>query len=260
MTKFFNNIKKYKSYMFYSAKASLKADVATSRLNWMWWILNPLLFMLVYTFVSLIVFGKGEQYFPVFVFLALNLWNFFSTTVNKSARLVKKNKSTISKVYLPKYILVMITMLEEGFKMGIAFLLVFIMIPIYHVPLTWRVIFAVPVFLVLMILTYGVSTIVLNFGVYFDDLANLISVFLRLVFYMSGIFYSLEKRVPEPYNLWMLRLNPMAMLIDGMRKCILYESRPGLKFLLIWFVVSLLLSVIGTKQIVKHENSYVKII
>ncbi len=258
--KFFTNIKKYKSYMLYSAKSALKADVATSYLNWLWWVLNPFLFMLVYTFVSLIVFGKGEKYFPLFVFLALNLWNFFSVCVNKSVRIVKQNKSTISKVYLPKYVLVLTTMLEEGFKMCVAFVLVIIMIPIYRVPLTWRVIYVIPVFAVLLLLTYAISCFVLNFGVFMDDMANIVSVLLRLVFYMSGIFYSVEKRVPEPYNRWMLNCNPMTFLITSMRKCVLYEQSPNLRMLAFWFVVSLILSVIATKVIVKHENSYVKLI
>lgn len=246
--------------MLYSAKSALKADVATSKLNWLWWVLNPLLFMLVYTFVSLIVFGKGEKYFPIFVFLALNFWNFFSACVNKSTRLIKKNRSTISKVYLPKYILVWNIMIQEGFKMCVAFSLVLVMIPIYHVPLTWRVIFAVPIVLVLLLLTYAISCLSLNIGVFFDDLANIISVVLRLVFYMSGIFYDINKRVPVPYNKVLLYGNPMGFLINSMRRCVLYESLPSFKGLAFWFVISLAVAVFGTRLIVKHENSYVKMI
>ncbi len=246
--------------MIYSAKSSLKADVAMSRLNWMWWVLNPLLFMLVYTIVSLIVFGKGEKYFPVFVFLALNLWNFFSACVTRSTRLIKKNRSTISKVYLPKYMLVLTTMMEEGFKMCIAFSLVIFMIPIFHVPITWRVVFAIPIFIVVLVLTYAVSALSLNIGVFFDDLANIITVLLRLVFYMSGIFYDINKRVPAPYNKLLLNCNPMGFLIHSMRKCVLYETVPNLKLMAFWFVVALVLAVIGTKLIIKHENSYVKMI
>ncbi|MBR6316468.1 MAG: ABC transporter permease [Lachnospiraceae bacterium] len=260
MKKFISNIKRYKSYMLFSVKSSLKADVATSRLNWLWWILNPLLFMLVYTFVSLVVFGKGEKYFPLFVFIGLNLWNFFSACVNKSVRLVRKNKGTITKVYLPKYILIFNTMMEEGFKMCIAFLLVIVMIPIYHVHLTYRIIFAIPVVLVHLLTTYAICSIVLNLGVYIDDLAHLISVLLRLMFYLSGIIYDITTRVPEPYNKIMLYGNPVALFVSGMRRCILYEKKPSFKGLLIWAVVSAIVAVIGTKIITKHENSYVKII
>ena len=72
MKKFFHNLYRYKDYAVYSAVASLKAEVNGSFLNWLWWILDPLLLMLVYSFVALIVFGKGEPFFPIFVFIGLN--------------------------------------------------------------------------------------------------------------------------------------------------------------------------------------------
>ena len=216
--------------MLYAAKATLKSEVAGSRLNWLWWILDPFLFMLVYTFVETIVFGKSEKYFPLFVFIGLNLWNFFSKTVLTSVRTVKKNKGMISKVYIPKYILILITMMVNFFKMCVAFTLVIIMVPLYRVPITWRILEIIPLFLAL-----------------------------RLVFYMSGIFYNLQKRVPKPYNLLLLDINPVANIIQGARNCILYQSHPMYGVVGIWFVISILLSVLGVRLIVKHENSYVKV-
>ena len=77
---------------------------------------------------------------------------------------------------------------------------------------------------------------------------------------MSGIFYNVVKRVPKPYNKYMLNGNPMALMIHSMRNCILYEKMPQMKMLLIWLAVSTVLAVIGTRLITKHENSYVKLI
>lgn len=57
MGRFFRDIKKYYKYAIYSGRAGLKAEVANSRLSWLWWILDPLLFMIIYWFLSQIVFG-----------------------------------------------------------------------------------------------------------------------------------------------------------------------------------------------------------
>lgn len=260
MKRFINNIKKYKSYMLYSAKATLKSEVAGSRLNWLWWILEPFLFMLVYTFVALVVYGKSEPYFPVFVFIGLNVWNFFSKTLVKSVKTVKSCKGMISKVYIPKYILVLVSMMVNAFKMLVAFSLVLMMIPIYRVPITWHVIEIVPLFVVLVLFTFGCSCIMLNAGVFINDLAKLIKVAIRLAFYMSGIFYSIAKRVPQPYGDLLLTCNPMANLIDGARRCILYGQNPMYGVLGIWFLVSVVLCVIGVRVINKYENTYVKVI
>lgn len=260
MRKFYNDLKQYKSYVLYATKANLKAEVANSYLNWLWWILDPLLFMLVYSFVALIVFGKGEPYFPVFVFIGLNAWNFFSKTINKSVKMIRNYKGTISKVYIPKYILVLIAIMGNLFKMAVAFTLVFIMIPIYRVPLSWNVINIIPIFITTIVFTFGCSCIVLHAGVYLADLSNIIAVVLRLIFYMSGIFYRISNRVAEPYSSYLLHLNPMAFLIDGLRESLLYSGTVDYGLLGIFFAIGCILSVIGIKTIIKHENNYVKVI
>ena len=260
MKKFIANLKRYKSYMIYSAKATLKGEVAGSRLNWLWWILDPFLFMLVYTFMALVVFGKGEPYFPLYVYIGLNMYDFFNRTVRKSVRMVKRNKSMISKVYIPKYVLIINEMIVNAFKMCVAFMLVVVMIPVYRVPLTWHVLEAIPVFLVLVLLTFGCSCIILNLGVFVSDLANVVVVLLKLVFYMSGVFYNIQTRVPEPYNIILLYGNPIAGLLQGARNCILYGTSPYYDMLGIWFVISVVLCIVGVRSIMKYENSYVKVI
>lgn len=63
MKRFINDMGKYWEYAKYSAKSSLKSEIANSHLSWLWWILDPLLFMLVYSFVAIIVFGKENSIF-----------------------------------------------------------------------------------------------------------------------------------------------------------------------------------------------------
>ena len=72
LNRLISDIKKYRKYTIYAAKSELKSEVANSHLSWMWWILDPLLFMVVYSFVAVIVFQKGEPYLPVFIFIGYN--------------------------------------------------------------------------------------------------------------------------------------------------------------------------------------------
>lgn len=260
MKKFFEDVVQYRSYIVYATKASLKAEVAGSYLNWLWWILDPFLFMMVYSFVSIIVFGKGEPYFPIFVFIGLNSWNFFSKCLNKSVKVVRAFKGTISKVYIPKYVLVIIIMLENLFKMCVSFALVFIMMPFYHVPISGYILNSIPIFLVMIVFTFGCSCLIMHAGVYVADLAKFIKVFLRLIFYMSGIFYSIPKRIDEPYSSLILNLNPMAYLINGLRQSLLYCQMIDYKVLVVVFIVGAILSVLGVKIIIGNENNYVKVI
>lgn len=260
MKKFFDDLKLYKNYMFYAAKANLKAEVASSYLNWLWWILDPLLFMLVYSFVALVVFGKGEPYFPIFVFIGLNSWKFFSKSVSKSVKMIRSHKSTISRVYIPKYILILVKMMENLFKMAVAFVLVLIMMPVYRVPPSWCIVQIIPIFFTMAVFTFGCCCLILHAGVYIADLSNVVDVLLRLIFYMSGIFYNIAKRIPEPYGMYMLRVNPMAFMINGLRESLLYGHIVDYRILLAILLAGIVLSCIGVRTIMKHENSYVKVI
>ena len=71
MKRFINDLKKYKNYILYATWAELKTEVINSYLGFLWMILEPLAFMLIYTFIAIIVFKSSVQYFPVFVFTSL---------------------------------------------------------------------------------------------------------------------------------------------------------------------------------------------
>ena len=124
MNKFIKDVKNYFFYTVYSAKAELKSEIANSRLSCLWWVLDPLLFMLVYTFVVKVVFDRGTANFPVFVFIGLTVWNFFNKVLTSSVKLVLANKSIVSKVYIPKYILLIQKIFVYLFKMLISFLII----------------------------------------------------------------------------------------------------------------------------------------
>lgn len=259
MKRFRNDLNKYFNYAKYSAKSDLKSEVANSYLNWLWWILDPLLFMMVYTFIATIVFNSSKDYFPLFVFVGLTLWNFFNKCVIGSVKIVRNNSAIVSKVYIPKFVLIMQKMMVNGFKMIVSFVIVLIMMAIYRVPITWNILYIIPILVVLGLFTFGVCCLMLHFGVFIDDLYNVMAIVLRLMFYMSGIFYSIGDRLSDPYKSILLEGNPVSMLIESARNCMLYSATPYRKLILLWGVISLILCAIGVRTIYKNENSYVKV-
>ena len=255
--RFFRDIKQYHNYSFVAAKSQLKSEVANSYLNWIWWILDPLCFMLIYTFIFGYVFSAREQYFPIFIFIGLSMWDVFNKTLTQSVKIVKNNKAIVSKVYFPKYILILIKLWVNGFKMMISFGIVLLMMIFYRVPISFNVLWFFPLLVSLGLFILGCSCYLLHFGVYVEDLSNVISIVLRFAFYLTGIFYNIETRIPD-WGLLLNRLNPIAFLITSMRQCLIYSQSPDLKLLFFWSAVSLLLTIAGVRKIYKEENSYVK--
>ena len=151
LKRFIQDIRRYFGYSVVAARAELKAEVANSYLNWIWWILDPLCFMLIYTFIFGYVFNSSEQYFPVYIFIGLSMWNFFSKTVQFSVKIVKKNKAIVSKIYFPKYILLLTRIWVNGFKMIISFGIVAAMMVISRIPISWNVLLFLPILVVLVL-------------------------------------------------------------------------------------------------------------
>ena len=260
LKRFQKDIKKYFGFSIVSAKAQLKSEVANSYLNWLWWVLDPICFMLIYTFIFGYVFKAKEPYFPVFIFIGLSMWDFFNRMINQSVRIVKTNKPIVSKVYLPKYILVLTKIWVNSFKMMISFGIVILMMIFYRVPLTFKVIYTIPTLLLLLLFTFACSIWLLHYGVFVEDLSNVVMIALRMLFYLTGIFYNVGTRIPAPYGEFLLKYNPMAFLLECMRNALLYGKIPHRKLMLAWFLVSIVLTVLGIRKIYKNENSYVKVI
>ena len=259
MGRFIHDIKRYLPYSFVAAKCQLKSEVAGSYLNWLWWILNPLCFMLLYTFIFGYVFNAREQFFPVFIFIGLSLWDFFRSTVTQSVSVVKKNKSVISRVYMPKYVLVLELIWINGFKMMISFGIVFAMMLFFSVPVSLNVFYFLPIIAVLFLVTFGIACYVMHLGVFVSDMSNVINLLMRMLMYFTGIFYNVETRIPY-YGAILNRYNPVAFLISSMRKCLMYETVPELKIIIAWAFVGIVLTFAGIKMVYREENGYVKVI
>ena len=105
--KFIRDIRTYGPYCVEEAKATLHSEVSSTRLNWLWWILTPLLQMLVYLVIFGYVFRARTEYYPAYIFIGLTAWRFFSGMLTGSAKIIRSNKSLLLKVYIPSFLLIL---------------------------------------------------------------------------------------------------------------------------------------------------------
>ena len=187
------------------------------------------------------------------------MWDFMNKTLIASVKIVNLNKAIVTRVYLPKYVLILTKIWVNGFKMFVSFGLVVAMMLIYQIPLSWNIVFFVPILLTLGLFTFGCACFLMHYGVYVEDLSNVLNVALRFVFYATGIFYNVSTRIPE-YGELLEKINPMAFLISAMRQSLLYGQTPNLAILTAWLVFSVCLVLEGVRKIYKEENSYAKAI
>lgn len=264
--KVYRHLKRYNPYSIYAAKSELKGEVSSSYLTWIWWILDPVLFMLVYVFITVVVFRSSGEYLPVVVIIGLTIWNFFNKNVSISVRIVNTFKGIVSKIYIPKYMLILEKMYVNFFKMLISFGIVAGFVIAYHIPFRLQLLQCIPLVVLLFILTLSSCVIVAHFGVYVNDLYNIVQVILRFMFYLSGVFYDIGDRLGSrmlfgfDLNWLMTHCNPIAYLIDELRQIIIYGEMMDPWLFLYWLIISLALLGIGLFLMYRHENSYVKVV
>ncbi len=258
--RFCGDIRRYWQYMHYAAKADLKAEVANSYLNRLWWLLEPFFNMLVYVIVFGRIMGNSIQNYATFVFSALLMWNYFSKTLNYSVRLVRSNRDIITKVYVPKHVLLISNMIMNLYKLAFSLIVLIPMLVIFHVHIGIGVLWVIPAYIVMILVSFAAGMFLLHHGVYIDDLGYAVGILLSMMMFLSGIFYDVITGLSIPLNGMMLVLNPVSMFADSMRNALLYNVVANVPLVITWTILSLLFGYICVHIVYKNENGYVKVI
>lgn len=258
--RFFTDMKKYQKFMVYAAKADLKAEVANSYLNRLWWLLEPFFSMMVYVVVFGKIMGSSVKNYATFVFSALLMWNLFSKTINYSVKLVRNNRDIVTKVYVPKFVLLFSNMILNLYKLAFSAIVLLVMMIFFRVHIGIHIFWVLPSYIVMILFSFGAGMILLHFGVYIDDLGYAVGILLNMMMFLSGTFYDIMSGLSSPLNALMLCLNPVALCTDTMRNSLLYNEVENLPIMAVWGLASLILCWIGVHIVYKNENSYVKIV
>ena len=139
-------------------------------------------------------------------------------------------------------------------------ILAFILMIFQGVPFSWTFLFIIPIIFVLYIICFGIGMILMHFGVTLNDLGNLTNIGLKMLFYISGVFYNINEKLNGIVAFILLRANPIAFCMNELRKVTVFGKLPSIEGLLIWLLIGLILCAIGIHVIHKNENSYAKVI
>lgn len=214
-----------------------------SVLGFLWSLLNPLAMMVVLTAFYQFVFKSGVSNFPLFVLPPLLVWRFFAISTSMSLESIAGNPSLVTKVYLPRWLLVLSSDLANLLGTSLEFLALFPLMIVLGAPLTLLIILIPFILLLEFLLVIGVSLILSAVNVYYRDFSQVWEIFLQAGFFLSPIFYS-ESVIPQSLNI-VYSLNPMARLIEATRKILYSGQLPTVFDILIVVAASLLFMGIG---------------
>ena len=188
----------------------------------LWALIRPLLTMLIFT----IIFGQiarlppdGTAPYPLMVFAGILPWTFFSSGLSEASNSLINNANLISKVYFPRLIVPMATVVVAFVDFLISFFILVLLMAWYHFLPDWRIL-VLPIFVLLAFFaSVGPALWITALNVKYRDFRYLIPFIVQFGLYVSPVGFS-SNVVPEQWRL-LYSLNPMVGVIDGFRWCIL---------------------------------------
>ncbi len=193
-------------------------------LGWGWPVVRQLAQLAVLVFIFGQVLDLDIENYPVFVFVGLMAWTWFSGGVDGAATSVLKQRHLVMQPRLPSSVLPIVAVVVPLVDVLFALPVLMLMLAL-STGLAWGLLLC-PLLLVLQLtLMAGVAWLVAGVSVFFRDVPNLIAVGLLILFYLTPVFYE-RSAVPERFR-WVLDLNPLATIIEAYRSLLLDTPGPG---------------------------------
>jgi lipopolysaccharide transport system permease protein len=235
------------------ARMSLKAEASRLYLSYLWWILEPLLFVLVFYLVFELLLNFGRENFLLFLICGKIPFLWFSKSVTLASGSIVHNKGLIGQIDIPKTIFPYISIQQSLYKQWVVFLVMFGVVIAYgHLP-EWNWLWLIP----LIIVQYGLIVVCSLIGAllvsFVRDVQMIITMAMLFLLFASGIFWDISAIQDSQLREWILVYNPIAFLIDGYREVLIEQSLYSQKHLAV--LAGLVLAGVVLSHILLHKTN-----
>jgi lipopolysaccharide transport system permease protein len=246
----------YRELLYFLVWRDIKVRYKQTALGAAWAVLQPVLTMLVFT----VFFGRLAKVpsdgipYPVFVYAALLPWQLFAFALTESANSLVGNQNLIKKVYFPRLVVPLASVLAGLVDFGIAFLVLLALMLYYGIVPSFAIL-VLPLFLLLAVataLSVGLWLSALN--VQFRDVRYTIPFLTQFWMFATPVAYP-GSLVPERWRVW-YGLNPMAGVVEGFRWALLGKSKSPGPLLWVSGLVVVLLLIGGLAYFRRMESTF----
>jgi lipopolysaccharide transport system permease protein len=253
----FKEIWDYRELLYFFTWRDIKVRYKQTVIGLAWAVIQPLFMMLVFT----LFFGKLAQVpsegipYPLFSFAALLPWTLFSESLSRSSSSLIQDTNLIQKVYFPRIIIPISSILSPLVDFVIAFI-VLIGLMVYYQYMPTLTILWLPVFLILQVmLATGMGLWFSAINVEFRDVRYAVPFLIQLLLFASPIIYS-SSFVPERFQMAYGIINPMSGIIEGFRWAILGTKPPSYLQLCTSALIIIVILITGFIYFRRREASF----
>lgn len=250
----------YKDLIIILIHREFKIRYKQTLIGGMWAIFQPLASMIIFTLIfdKIMKLDSGEVPYPVFSYCALVPWTFFNHSLTKSTRSLVENRALITKIYFPRLVIPISTILASLIDLFVALSVLFILLFIYQIPLSWKI-FLLPFFVLMAALTalsFGLWLSALN--VEYRDVINILPFILQSWLFITPVAYS-TKIIPDQFQL-LMAFNPMTGVVEGFRWALIGSTSPPLVNMIVSFAILIFTLIGGLLFFKNREHKFADVI
>ena len=262
----FKEIWSYRDLMILFVKRDIVTVYKQTILGPFWFVIQPLFTSVIFTLIFNNVAGiKTGDGIPPFLFnlAGITIWNYFKECLSGTSNTFRGNAGLFSKVYFPRVIMPLSSVISKLFKFAIQ-MGIFIIFYIYYKSTGWafslqKELFLFPV-LVVTVAFYGIGLgmILSSMTTKYRDMTVLIGFGMQLLMYISAVMYPVsvvQERMPE--YAWVVLYNPLSHVIEAFRYIMLGEGMFSYQGVFIAFTSSMVVALFGLIVFNKTERSFI---
>jgi lipopolysaccharide transport system permease protein len=211
----------FRELLYFLVWRDVKVRYKQTVLGALWAVLQPALFMIVFT----LIFGRLAHLpsdhvpYPVFVYAGLLPWTFFASAISTSSMSLVNSANLITKIYFPRLIVPLSAVGVGLVDLAVASALMVALLAWYHLPITPFVLLG-PLFMVgVMLAAIGIGALLAALTVTYRDFRYVVPFAVQLGMYATPVVYGMSS-IPERWRV-PLALNPMTGMTDGFRASVL---------------------------------------
>lgn len=211
--------------------------------GFLWIVLNPLLQMIIIASIFSFIIKVPINNYPLFLFVGLLLWNFFSLSLTKTTPSIVNERSLIQKAKFQRTIIPASIVLSNFFHLIISIALLTIWVILFGKIQPPHLLLVIPILFWLLIFTLGFSLLTSTINVRYRDISFFLQVGLQLLFYATPIIYPLSF-IPAKLHI-IFFLNPLTSIIQVIQYIFANHNPPALNLLLVNILISTVIALTG---------------
>ncbi|WP_430867952.1 ABC transporter permease [Demequina aurantiaca] len=242
------------------ARFRIQATMSENRLGLGWIVIRPIFTVIIFgTIFGLIMprTSRPEDNFIPFLVIGVFVFEYFSKSFSAGAKSITSNAALVRSLNFPRMLLPLASIMQQIFELVPIMAVMAIIVVVFGEPITWSWLL-VPVILALMTMfNMGVALISARLTVHMRDVTQIIPLVTRILFYSSGIFYSLDQVLADkPELLRIVQLNPVHDFISLVRAQMLAGTEVSPEMWWVSVIASVSLLVIGVVFFWRAEERY----